>query len=151
MLHAHCYVLIINVIGIITLETSHSGSAHQRIHKRILAVVLVNAGPAGVAAQVESGRESPGTVARTRFVGTNLRGNFCNVGIERCGNRKVLREESCARGICGAMVLIKAIDGRHANGIHRPVLERFDDRVPHLGSLRSAGHIEERANLVFVD
>ena len=55
VLHAGCHMILVDVVGVVALKATDGSTAHDGIHQRVFAIVLPDAWPARVAAQVNSG------------------------------------------------------------------------------------------------
>lgn len=114
VLQRHGHVLLVYMVGIFALEAKRLGHAHLGIDIAVLAEVLVESGPAGIAGQVEGRTERPGHAHGTGLVGRGLGTATGNVAIERCSHVDVLREKRAALRIGGTVVLVETEEAGNA-------------------------------------
>lgn len=74
------------------------------------------------------------------------------LGIERCTEVDVLREQYSAKRIGGTVVLVESVNARNAYLLHRQFLNSAYYLLPLLRSLGNrTGRVEHRANLILCD
>ena len=152
MLCAGTYMVLVDMVGIITLITLDLGFHHTCIDNGILAETLPDTGPTGITTQVNHGVVHPRTVTCTTLICCNLSTCSGKLCIERSTDIDRLREKGSVLDIGHTMVMIKTIDIWDAEVLHRLLLNNTNPLLPFTHT-RGTGtwSVKDGANLPFGD
>ena len=145
-------VLLINVLRVAALKTEHLLASHLSTQIAVLAEVLPDTGPAGVAAQVDGGTEGPRYADGPGFIGRRLSTLAGNVAVEGSRDVDVLRKQRTALRVGRAVVLVEAEDTGNADVLHRELLNVGNNLLPLLSSRRTGVRsIQDRTYLILTE
>ena len=152
VLDGNGHVLLINMVGVCTLQGQRLLTGHLGLQIRVFTEALPDTGPAGIASQVHHRREHP---RHLRGAGLISHGNAHLPGklaVEGSAQVNLLRVQGAFIDIGRAVNHIQAIDAGNANGLHGLFLN-----LTHHGGRMLAGvcsivhHIEDGTNFIMAD
>ena len=152
VLRAGTYVILVDMIVVITLITSDLCHHHLSVYNGILTETLIHTRPARIATQIHHRVKHPGTVGCTTLISRNLRTSTSQFWIKRSTEVDRLREKGSTLRISHTVVVIQTIDIRDAQILHRLLLNLRDPLLPllHRSGTGTWG-IQDRAHLPLRD
>ena len=134
MLGTGSYVVLVNMIGVITLVALDFCHHHLGVHNGVLTETLVDTRPSWVTTQVNDWIVYPGTVGGAALIGGNLCTDANQFRIKRGSHIDRLGEECSALSIGDAMVMVETIDVWYTDIFHRFLLNQANPFLPLLNT-----------------
>ena len=145
-------VLLVNVLRVAALKTEHLLASHLSTQVAVLAEVLPDTGPAGVAAQVDGGTEGPRYADGPGFISRRLSTLAGNIAVEGSRHVDVLRKQRTTLRVGRAVILVESEDTGNADVLHRELLNVGNNLLPLLGSRRTGVRsIQDRTYLILTE
>ena len=150
VLRAGAHMVFVDVVGVIALIAFDLGLHHTGVDDGILAETLPDAGPAGVAAEVNHGVIHPRTVGGAALVSGDLSTDAGQFGVERSPEVDGLWEERTALNIRHAVVVVETIYVGNPDVLHRLFLDDLNPFLPLFeGGCPRAWCVQDGSHLVF--
>ena len=130
VLCAGTYVILVDMIVVITLISSDLCHHHFGVHDGVLTETLIHTRPTGIATQIHHWVIHPRTVGCTTLVSRNLCTSASQFWIKRGTQVDRLREEGTTYSIGHTVVVIQTVDIGDAQILHRLLLNLRDPLLP---------------------